>query len=120
MLLQWQKIRGNFVILYYFIFEMTKWFADTKWCIVFSEAAVDDSMCRKWFKKFRANNFNIREASRSGQPTDADIGANWKCPAYKTDREIVEILEIKNAIVSSVDYLNLEWLARPMYVYRMN
>lgn len=32
---------------------------------------VDDSTCRKWFKKFHENNFKLSGAPRSGRPVEA-------------------------------------------------
>jgi len=42
-----------------------------KICTLYDESAVDDSTCRKWFRKFRENNFNVSDA-RSGRPAETD------------------------------------------------
>jgi len=47
---------------------------------MYGENAVDDSTCCKWFRKFRANNFNVNNA-RSGRPAKTD------------DNEILALIE---------------------------
>lgn len=40
---------------------------------VYGTDAVDDSTCRKWFRKFREGNFDVKDASRAGRPITADV-----------------------------------------------
>ncbi|GAB6028825.1 hypothetical protein CHUAL_014145 [Chamberlinius hualienensis] len=39
-----------------------------KICSVYGADAVDDSTCRKWFRRFRQGNFDVKDASRAGRP----------------------------------------------------
>jgi len=67
-----------------------------KICAVHGESAID-STCRKWLRKFRENNFNLSDASRSKRPAEADgneILALIESDRYRTTREIGEILGI--------------------------
>jgi transposase len=73
-----------------------------KICAVYGEDAVNERTCRKWLARFRAGNFDLDEAPRSGRPVEVDdyqiktlIENN---PRYKT-RVIAEILEISQKAV---------------------
>ena len=43
-----------------------------KICAVYAEGAVTDGMCREWFVKFRAGDFLLDDAPRSGRPVEVD------------------------------------------------
>ncbi|KZC11637.1 Histone-lysine N-methyltransferase SETMAR, partial [Dufourea novaeangliae] len=45
-----------------------------KICTVYEVDAIDDSTCRKWFRKFENGNFYLKDAFRPGRPvaTDSD------------------------------------------------
>ena len=41
-------------------------------CAVYGEGAVTDRTCQKWFEKFRAGDFSLDNAPRSGRPVEVD------------------------------------------------
>ena len=43
-----------------------------KICAVYGEGAVADRTCQKWFAKFRAGDFSLDNAPRSGRPVKVD------------------------------------------------
>ena len=43
-----------------------------KICAVYGEGAVTDWTCQKWFAKFRAGDFSLDDARRSGKPVEVD------------------------------------------------
>ena len=43
-----------------------------KTCAVHGEGAVTDQMCQKWFAEFRARDFSLDGAPRSGRPAEVD------------------------------------------------
>jgi histone-lysine N-methyltransferase SETMAR len=70
---------------------------------VYGEDAVNEQTCRKWFSRFRAGNFYLDDAPRSGRPVEVDddqiktlIENN---PRYTT-RIIAEILKISQTAVA--------------------
>ena len=60
------------IMLYYF--KKGKNAAETqkKICAVYGEGAVTDQTCQKWFAKFRAGDFSLDNAPRSGRPVEVD------------------------------------------------
>lgn len=76
--------------------------ATNKICAVYGEGALAERTVRKWFAKFRAGDFNLKDQERTGRPsiTDDDqlktlIENN---PRYTT-RELAEILKISKTTV---------------------
>ena len=43
-----------------------------KMCAVYGEGAVTDQTCQKWFVKFRAGDFSLDNAPRSGRQVEVD------------------------------------------------
>ena len=43
-----------------------------KICAVYGEGAVTERTCQKWFAKFRAGDFSLDDAPRSGRPVEVD------------------------------------------------
>ncbi|RLU19787.1 hypothetical protein DMN91_008346 [Ooceraea biroi] len=71
-------------------------------CSVYGEGALAERTVRKWFAKFRAGDFNLKDQERSGKPSTTDddqlktlIENN---PRYTT-RELAEILKISKTTV---------------------
>ncbi|EZA50238.1 Histone-lysine N-methyltransferase SETMAR [Ooceraea biroi] len=71
-------------------------------CSVYGEGALAERTVRKWFAKFRAGDFNLKDQERSGRPSTTDddqiktlIENN---PRYTT-RELAEILKISKTTV---------------------
>ncbi|EZA47914.1 Histone-lysine N-methyltransferase SETMAR [Ooceraea biroi] len=71
-------------------------------CSVYGEGALAERTVRKWFAKFRAGDFNLKDQERSSRPSTTDddqiktlIENN---PRYTT-RELTEILKISKTTV---------------------
>ena len=43
-----------------------------KTCAVYREDSMTDKKCQKWFAKFRAGDFLLANAARSGRPGEVD------------------------------------------------
>ena len=75
-----------------------------KICAVYGEGAVTDRTCQKWFEKFRAGDFLLDDAPRSGRPVEVDsdqiktLTENNQC---YTTREIANILKISKSSVEN-------------------
>lgn len=54
--------------------------------VAYGEIAVDNFICCTWFRKFCVNDFNLRDASCSGQLTDVD--GNKILPLTESDQHI--------------------------------
>ncbi|CAH2104427.1 unnamed protein product [Euphydryas editha] len=37
-------------------------------CATYGDSVVDDSTCRRWFRKFRNGDYNLNDKPRSGRP----------------------------------------------------
>ena len=56
---------------------------------VYGEDALKERQCQRWFAKFHAGDFDIKDASRSGRPTEVDndeINALIKAKPHSTTR----------------------------------
>ena len=45
-------------------------------CAIYVESVVDESTCRRWFRKFRNGDFDLSDKPRSGRPqkvSDAEL-----------------------------------------------
>ena len=71
-----------------------------KICAVYGEGAVTDGTCQKWSVKFRAGNFSLDNAPRSGRSVEVDSDRietfieNNQC---YTTQEIADILKISKS-----------------------
>ena len=59
-------------MLYYFRKGKNAARTTNKICSVYEENSVAESTVRKWFAKFKANNFDLEDAPRSGRPSTID------------------------------------------------
>lgn len=74
-----------------------------KICAVYGPDAVVDSTCRKWFRRFRKGNVDVKDASRAGRPvtTDVDkIKAMADSDRHLTTHEIGQALNVTASTVS--------------------
>ena len=60
------------IMLYYFKKGKSTTETNKKICAVYGEGAVTDWTCQKWFAKFRAGDFSLDDAPRSGRPFEVD------------------------------------------------
>ena len=99
-------------MLYYFKKGKKSTEMKKKLCM-YGEGAVTDQMCQKWFVKFRAGDFSLDDAPRSGRPVEVDsdqietlIVYNQCCTMWeradllKISKSINLLVKIKN--VSSI------------------
>lgn len=74
-----------------------------KSCVKFTVIyALQERQCQRWFTKFRAGDFDLNDAPRSGRPTEVDddkIKALIESNPRYTTREIVETLNIHHSSV---------------------
>ena len=71
-----------------------------KTCAVYGEGAVTDQTCQKWFAKFRAGDFSLDNAPRSGRPVEVEsdqIETIIENNQRYTTREIADILKISKS-----------------------
>ena len=95
-----KKQHFRHVMLYYFkkgknTTEMLK-----KICAAYEEGAMTDQTCQKWFAKFRAGDFSLDDAPRSGRPVEVDsdqIETLIENNQHYTTREIADILRISKS-----------------------
>ena len=75
-----------------------------KRCAVYGKGAVSDRTCQKWFTKFRAGEFSLDNAPRSGRPVEVDsdqIKTLIENKQRYTMREIANILKIPKSSVEN-------------------
>ena len=60
------------IVLYFFKKDKNATEMHNKICSVCEEGAVTDRTCQKWFEKFRAGDFSLDNAPRSGRPVEVD------------------------------------------------
>ncbi|CAK9806173.1 Mariner Mos1 transposase [Anthophora plagiata] len=61
------------IMLFYFRKGKNALQTREKICAVYGTDAVDDSTCRKWFRKFKQGNFNLKDALHVGRPVTTNI-----------------------------------------------
>ena len=87
-------------MLYYFKKGKNATETQKKICAVYGEGAVTDRTCQKWFAKFRAGDFSLDDAPRSGRPVEVDsnqIKTLIENNQRYTTRETANILKISNS-----------------------
>uniref|UniRef100_A0AC11CZU8 Uncharacterized protein n=5 Tax=Ovis aries TaxID=9940 RepID=A0AC11CZU8_SHEEP len=75
-----------------------------KICAEYGEGAVTERTCQKWFAKFRAGDFSLYDAPRSGRPVEVDsnqIETLIESNQHYTTREIADILKISKSSVEN-------------------
>ena len=73
-------------------------------CAVYGESDVTDWTCQKWFAKFRAGDFSLDDAPRSGRPVEVDsdqIKTVIENNQRYTKRERADILKISRSSVEN-------------------
>ena len=66
---------------------------------VYSEKSLIERQCQNWFARFRFRDFDLKDASRYGHPTEVDddkTNAMIKNNRRSTTREIAEKLNISH------------------------
>ena len=68
---------------------------------VCNEKSLTESQCQNWFARFRFGDFDLKDAPRSGRPTEVDdkIKAMIANNRRSTTREIAEKLNILHTCV---------------------
>ena len=86
---------GHFrhILLYYFRKGKNAVQARKKLYDVYSEKSLTERQCQNWFARFRSGDFHLKDAPRSGRPTevvDDKIKAMTENNRRTTTREIAE------------------------------
>ena len=71
---------------------------------VYSEKSLTERQCQNWFARFRFGDFDLKDAPRSGRPTEIDddkIKAMIENNPRSTTREIAEKLNISHTCVKT-------------------
>ena len=71
---------------------------------VHSEKSSTERQCQNWFARFRSEDFDLKDAPRSGRPTEVEddkIKATIEYNRRSTTREIAEKLNISHTFVES-------------------
>ncbi|KAF6130886.1 hypothetical protein HJG60_007843 [Phyllostomus discolor] len=92
------------IMLFYFKKGKKATETQKKICAVYGEGAVTDRTCQKWFAKFRAGDFSVDDAPRSGRPVEVDsnqIKTLIENNQHYTTREIADILKISKSSVEN-------------------
>ena len=69
---------------------------------VYGEKSLTERQCQNWFARFRSGDFHLKDAPRSGRPTQVDddkIKAMIENNRRSTTREIAEKLNISHTCV---------------------
>lgn len=73
-------------------------------CAIYGSDALKERVVQKWFSRFRAGNFDIKDAKRSGRPSSVDtdkiIALVTANPHLKID-EMITILEVSHGSIVS-------------------
>ena len=95
---------GHFGLLYYFRRGKNAVQARKKLYDVYGEKSSTESQRQNWFACFLSGDFDLRDAPRSGRPTEVDedkIKAMIENNRRSTTREIAEKLNIPHTCVES-------------------
>ena len=87
--------KQHFQHLLYFAFHQDQKAAEAAWdvCMVYSEGVIGESMARKWFAKFKNDNFDINNTPWSRRPSEFDkdhFKALLKEESHQTSHELIE------------------------------
>ncbi|XP_076247803.1 histone-lysine N-methyltransferase SETMAR [Calliopsis andreniformis] len=92
-----QTVHFRHILLFYFRKWKNARQTRPKLRKVYGDNALQERQCQRWFKKFRAGDFNLSDTPRSGRPTEVDddkIKALIESNQRYTTREIAETLNI--------------------------
>ena len=85
---------------------------------VFGEKSLTERQCQNWFARFRSGDFDLKDAQRSGRPTEVDVDkikAIIENNRHSTTPEIAEKLNISHTrCVRKVSDLRLYLRARAL------
>ena len=106
LILKMEEKSNKFGILWFIISRQVKTQLKhkKKICAVYGEGAVTDRTCQKWFVKFRAGDFSLDDAPRSGRPAEVDnnqIETIIKNNQHYTTWETADVLKISKSRVEN-------------------
>ena len=91
------------IMLYHFHEKLTAAETARKICAVYGPDALKERVVQKWFTRFRAGNFDAKDAERSGRPSTVDddiIKSVVDSDRHLTLREIAEITNVSHMSVA--------------------
>lgn len=97
-----ESLHMRHVLLYYFRKGKNARQACEKLRKVYGDHALQERQCQRWFTKFRAGNFDVNDAPRSGRPVEVDndqIKALIEANPRSTTRDIAEALNVHHSTV---------------------
>lgn len=97
-----QTVHFRHILLFYFRKGKNARQACRKLRKVYGDYALQERQCQRWFTKFRAGDFDLNDAPRSGRPTKVDdnkIKALIESNPHYTTREIAETLNVHHSSV---------------------
>ena len=99
------EIRDDYfrhILLYYFRKGYNAVQSRKKLYDVYVEKSITERQCKNWFARFRSGDFGLKDAPRSGRPTEVDddkIKAMIENNRRSTTQEIAEKLNISHKCV---------------------
>lgn len=97
-----KKLHFRHIMLYYFRKGKNAAQTQKKICAVYGVNAVTKVTCQTWLNRFRANNFELEDAPRSGRPTvveSDEIATMIATDRHLTTREIAAHLRVDQSTV---------------------
>ena len=97
-----QTVHFRHILLFYFRAGKNARQACEELRKVYGENALQERQCQRWFAKFRASDFDVNDAPRSGRPVEADddqIKALIEANPHSTTRDIAETLNLHHSTV---------------------
>ena len=96
--------KQHFGHLLFFTFHQGQKAAEAAWdiCMVYGESVIGESTARKWFDKFKNDNFDINNTSHSGRPSKFDkdhLKALLKEESHQTSRELAEKINCNQKMI---------------------
>ena len=74
-------------------------------CATYGESVVDESTCRRWFRKFRNGDFDLSDKPRSGRPqkvSDAESQELLDQDSAETQQQLAEKLGITQQAIMRI------------------
>lgn len=91
------KVHFRHILLFFYRKGLKAAEAEREICAVYGNNALSESVCRKWFARFKSGNFDLEDAPRSGRPSEVDdneIKALVENDRHLTAEEIAEKINI--------------------------
>jgi len=91
------------VLLYFFDMKKSAVASHRLLVEAYGEAALSETTCRDWFRRFKSGDFDMEDKERTGRPKlveDAELEALLDEDLYKMQEELAESLRLVRSTVS--------------------